>query len=224
MLVHDPAASFKRLPDPHSPIHNQQVGKGIGNEQVDAGKDQESEPDDNEKQTDDGTPDQLSRRRPVWEKISERRVPTPGMLPRDDGQPGKHDDLDHDAEHLPDDGRQQRDGLGGKRQRQREPEKPNRIVRKGLPALPEVFEGFDGIAAREDVFKGAGAGSCAVVGHHRWRPLGDGVDYKWPRAWASAAMSAASALRSDSFFLTQTSHDFPDAVSSPVKAIATMSA
>src|SRR3989449_3325759 len=92
------------------------------------------------------------------------------------------------------------------------------------PALPEVLDGFDGIAAGEDVVNGAGAGSCAVVGHHRGRPLGDGVDYKWPRAWASAAMRTASALRSDSFFFTQTSQDFPDAVSSPVKAIATMSA
>src|SRR5881397_655673 len=50
------------------------------------------------------------------------------------------------------------------------------------------------------------------------------ADYKWPRAWASLAMRAASALRSDSFFLTQASQDFPEAVSSPVKAIATMSA
>src|SRR5713226_1258856 len=144
------------------------------------------------------------------------------MLPRRDSQPGEHDDLKHDAEHLPDDWRQQRNSLGGERQRQREPEKPDRIVRKGVPALPEVFEGFDGIAAREDVFNLVGAGSCAIVGHHRCRPLGDGVDYKWPRAWASAAMRAASALRSDSFFLTQTSQDFPDAVSSPVKTIATM--
>src|SRR2546427_13073073 len=37
-------------------------------------------------------------------------------------------------------------------------------------------------------------------------------------------MRAASALRSDSFFLTQASQDLPDAVSSPVKAIATISA
>src|SRR5207249_5537154 len=146
------------------------------------------------------------------------------MFPRRDSQPGEHDDLEHDAEHLPDDGRQQRNSLGGERQRQREPEKPDRIVRKGVPALPEVLDGFDGIAAGEDVVNGAGAGSCAVVGHHRGRPLGDGVDYKWPRAWASAAMRTASALRSDSFFFTQTSQDFPDAVSSPVKAIATMSA
>src|SRR2546422_2072759 len=35
------------------------------------------------------------------------------------------------------------------------------------PALPEVLDGFDGIAAGEDVVNGAGAGSCAVVGHHR---------------------------------------------------------
>src|SRR2546422_7065138 len=42
------------------------------------------------------------------------------------------------------------------------------------PALPEVLDGFDGIAAGEDVVNGAGAGSCAVVGHHRGRPLGDG--------------------------------------------------
>src|SRR3989442_11434076 len=146
------------------------------------------------------------------------------MLPRRDSQPGEHDDLEHDAEHLPDDGRQQRNSLRGERQRQREPEKPDRTVRKGVQALPEIFEGFDGIAARADVFNGVGAGSCAIVGHHRGRPLGDGVDYKWPRAWASAAMRVASALRSDSFFLTQTSQDFPDAVSSPVKAIDTMSA
>src|SRR5207247_5318332 len=125
---------------------------------------------------------------------------------------------------LPGDGRQQRNSLGGERQRQREPEKPDRIGRKGVPSLPEVLDGFDGIAAREDVVNGAGAGGCAVVGHHRWRPLGDGADYKWPRAWASTAMRAASALRSDSFFFTQASQDFPDAVSSPVKAIAAMSA
>src|SRR2546426_4345096 len=65
------------------------------------------------------------------------------MFPRRDSQPGEHDDLEHDAEHLPDDGRQQRNSLGGERQRQREPEKPDRIVRKGVPALPEVLDGFE---------------------------------------------------------------------------------
>src|SRR5207245_5964678 len=182
------------------------------------------EPARNKKETDDGTPDQLSRRLPIRKEIGEHRAAVLALFPGHDSQPGEHHDLDHNAEQLADDGSQQRNGLRSERQGQREPEKPDGIVRKGVPALPEVFEGFDGITAREDVFDGSGPGrSCVVVGHHRWRPFGEKADYKWPRAWASPAMRAASALRSDSFFLTQASQHLPDAVSSPLQATATLS-
>lgn len=48
-------------------------------------------------------------------------------------------------------------------------------------------------------------------------------DYKWPRALASASTRSTSRCRSESFFATQVSHDFPVAVSSPVKAIVATS-
>src|SRR6476469_4136940 len=47
--------------------------------------------------------------------------------------------------------------------------------------------------------------------------------HKWPRARASADARSASACRCACFFVTHASHDFPDAVSFPVKLIVLMS-
>src|SRR5437879_11184936 len=104
--------------------------------------------------TDDSTPDQLSRRLPIRKEIGEHRAAVLALFPGHDSQPGEHHNLDHNAEHLADDGSQQGNDLRSERQGQREPEKPDGMVRKSVPALPRESEVFEGITARRKVSAG----------------------------------------------------------------------